>query len=69
MIFKTTTSNSISVQMRNEKSRWDVTLLTVGFNLRLIDAAHSLQVPQGRHLGKMIVSSLRAAVHKAHKST
>jgi len=49
MIFKTTPSNSISLQMIGEKSRRDGTLLTVDFNLRTRDIAYSLQVPQGRH--------------------
>ena len=40
------------------KSRRDDTLLTVDFNLRQLDATHS-EVPQGRHFGAMVVSSLR----------
>jgi len=34
MIFKTTTSHPVFLQMRREKSRRDGILLTVGFNLR-----------------------------------
>ena len=59
MIFKTISSKSVSLQMRSEQSRRDVTLLTVEFILRTICAAHSLQVPQGRYFGGIIVSSLR----------
>ena len=43
----------------HEKSRRDGTLLTVDFNLRSVDTECFCQVPQGRHLGEKIVSSLR----------
>jgi len=59
MIFITTSSNSISLQMRSEKSHRDGTLLTVDFNLRTRDDVYSTQVPQGRHFEVSIVSSLR----------
>ena len=48
------------------QSRRDETLLTVEFILRNMDAV-SLSVPQGRHFGAMIVSSLRdfgAVLHR-----
>ena len=47
-----------SSEMIKEKSRRDGTLLTVDFNLRLMDATHS-EVPQGRYFRAIIVSSLR----------
>ena len=59
MIFKTISSKSTSLQMRSEKSRRDVILLTVEFILRTLSAVYSLQVPQGRPFGEMFVSSLR----------
>ena len=40
-------------------SRRDEILLTVDFNLRTMDTTHAIQVPQGRHFGAIIVSSLR----------
>ena len=46
-------------RMRSQ-SRRDETLLTVEFILRKMDAASPL-VPQGRHFGAMVVSSLRDA--------
>ena len=49
----------LGVQTRRRKSRRDKILLTGGFNLRTRDTMHSLQVPQGRHFGEMIMSSLR----------
>ena len=56
MIFKTIFSKSISLQIRSELSRRDVTLLTVEFILRTISAMLSHKVPQGRYFEGIIVS-------------
>ena len=51
------------------QSRRDETLLTVEFILRKMDSA-SAKVPQGRHFGAMVVSSLRdfgAVLHRLNR--